>query len=313
MPQGNRPFSCEGSAAARILPDGRISDFGFFVSAPPSAQVFASDIPEDKSLALEYSPLDPRAWSVLLASRILHVRQLEIQAAPLREPHSAGVEAGLLPDVRIRDDSGRLVSDDWRHLSRAIEQRFGDDDRHPVLYPERLKREIDELDRIIDNDLIDGLFSIIYATSQPGDDSLGQHDRDFLHGAQTHAVLRRVFYARLGWLDDVLSRRRYLLGDDLTDADLHLFGVLLTLDIGYRSAFPAPDAAIVDYPNLWEYAKRIYAIEGLVNNDERIAIGLLPDEHGLYAEPWGPVAFTETVESIAAAWRSTNPQITGNS
>lgn len=304
MPQGNRPFSFEGSAAARILPHGNVSNLGFFVSASPSSPVSGKDDLGNTPLVLEYSPLDPRAWSVLLAYRILHVEQLAARQKPLLKSDIAGVKGGILPDVRMLDNSGKLISDDWRHLSRAIEQRFEDDGQHPVLYPAFLQREIDELDEIIDNDLVDGLFSVIYAASRKDDTVLDEHDRDFLHGAQTHAVLRRVFYARLGWLDDILSRRQYLLGDDLTDADLHLFGVLLTFDIGYRSAFPAPDAAVVDYPNLWMYAKRIYTIEGLVNNDESIAIGLSPDDAGVYAEPWGPVAFTETVESITAAWHS---------
>ncbi len=222
MPQGNRPFSFEGSAAARILPHGDVSNIGFFVSASPSSPVSGKDDLGNTPLVLEYSPLDPRAWSALLAYRILHVEQLTARHKPLLKSDIASVEGGILPDVRIFDNSGKLISDDWRHLSRAIEQRFEDDGKHPVLYPAFLRREINELDEIIDNDLVDGLFSVIYAASRKDDTVLGQHDRDFLHGAQTHAVLRRVFYARLGWLDDILSRRQYLLGDDLTDADLHL-------------------------------------------------------------------------------------------
>lgn len=288
----------DGSAQARVLPNGAINALGFFISAKPSAESVDAPI-TGNGLDLRYSPLDPRAWSVLLAYRIAHSRGIVAHIEKRQASTLPGI-SGILPDVRVLDDEGHLC-DDWRNLSRSI-IRWSNAD--VALYPEQLREQIDELDDIIDRDLIDGLFSIVYASAQQFQQPRGLNKRDFLHGAQTHAALRRVFYARLGWLDDILSRSRYLLGEQLTDADLHLFGVLLTFDIGYRSAFPAPDAAIVDYPHLWDFARRIYRTEGLVTEQESQLIGLVPDENGTYQQPWGTPAFTETVDSIVRAWNA---------
>ncbi|NMM95666.1 Acetyltransferase [Bifidobacterium sp. DSM 109960] len=287
----------DGSDKARILPNGAVDSLGFFVSSTPTVTEKGVYSP-DGNLKLQYSPLDPRAWSSLLAYRIAHFQGIEPHIDHLSDSTWHGV-AKILPDVRLSNGEDRLLDDDWHGLSRLIEQWSGSD---AVLYPDRLRDRIDALDDIIDRDLVYGLFSIVYAAAQNARSPQELSKRDFLHGAQTHAALRRVFYARLGWLDDVLSRSPYLLGDALTDADLHLFGVLLTFDIGYRSAFPAPDAAIVDYPHLWAFAKRIYRTEGLVSEEEKRAIGLIAKADGTYEQPWGAPAFTETVDSIAGAW-----------
>lgn len=294
--------------AVRKLPDGDIDDLGFFSTRQP--RVPASDIDDlaaslsADSLVLSASALDPRAWSSLIAARWGGADRIEVRQAPVGK-HTSDAEAlSSLPEVRLLDNakndtesSGAVVSDDWRKLSRLIARIRPEVSE---LYPSHLANRIDHLDEIIDGDLIETLFSIVYASANAGDEHLER--RDFLHGAESHAVLRRVFYARLGWFDDILSRHTFILGDRFTDADAHLFGVLLTFDIGYRNAFPVPDAAIVDYPHLWDYAKRIFAIDGLVTTANRQSIGLLQQEDGTYATPWGRPAFTETVDDIRAAW-----------
>ena len=305
--------SFEPARIAHKLPHGSIDAFGFFASSTSTSAHTHSTIASQQlpvsqpltaqRLTLSASVLDPRAWSSLIAARYAHntahntIDSQHIAIEPIR------LNSEVLPDVVLytTDDRGSrtIFSDDWRTLSRRIEQLTSS---AQTLYPHALSYDIDRLDAIIDQDLIDTLFAIIAASEHPHAEHLER--RDFLHGAQRHAALRRVFYARLGWLDEILSHRPFLLGNQLTDADLHVFGVLLTFDIGYRNAFPVPDAAIVDYPHLWEYARRIYQIPGLVTDDDRRAIGLLPQSDGNFAQPWGTPAFTETVDDIRAAWNA---------
>lgn len=291
------------SDTARRLPAGEVDALGFFASHRPAAPIVVEDgayrAPvEISSPVLSASPLDPRAWSSLIAARWGSGEPIPTRSAESK-PASADVSVPevLLLDSRDHDSSDVTISDDWRRLSRWIEQSRS---AASELYPQELAARIDALDDVIDRDLVDALFAVVHLSADAGDEQLDR--RDFLHGAQGHAVLRRVFYARLGWFDDILSRNEFILGDRFTDADAHLFGVLLTFDIGYRNAFPVPDAAIVDYPHLWEYAKRIYAIGGLVSDADKRAIGLLPQADGTYAAPWGAPAFTETVADIRAAW-----------
>lgn len=301
--------SFEPARIARKLPQGSIDAFGFFASSTSTSAHTHSTIASQQlpisqpltaqRLTLSASVLDPRAWSSLIAARYAHntVDSQHIAIEPIR------LNSEVLPDVVLytTDDRGSrtVFSDDWRTLSRRIEQLTSS---AQTLYPNALSYDIDRLDAIIDQDLIDTLFAVIAASEHPQAEHLER--RDFLHGAQRHAALRRVFYARLGWLDEILAHRPFVLGSQLTDADLHVFGVLLTFDIGYRNAFPVPDAAIVDYPHLWEYARRIYQIPGLVTDDDRRAIGLLPQLDGSFAQPWGTPAFTETVDDIRTAWNA---------
>ncbi|KFI50684.1 glutathione S-transferase C-terminal domain-containing protein [Bifidobacterium biavatii] len=325
--------SFEPASSARKLPAGGTGRLGFFEPAAPALPLNPDDALADIAaesagnaqpypLVLSASPLDPRAWPAIIAARVAGgvtigsstADDVERSAASTASDAPASsansftvdtidVNGDELPDVTLyaarADGTRTAVSDDWARLSRLIE-RFSP--HAGTLYPSALARDIDRLDAIIDQDLIGTLFAVIASSEHPHDERLDR--RDFLHGAQQHAALRRVFYARLGWFDDILSRSPYLLGSQPTDADAHLFGVLLTFDIGYRNAFPVPDAAVVDYPHLWEYAKRLYATPGLVSDDDRRTIGLLPDTDGAYTQPWGEPAFTETVDDIRAAWNA---------
>ncbi|MBW3091825.1 glutathione S-transferase C-terminal domain-containing protein [Bifidobacterium sp. 82T10] len=321
--------SFEPASSARKLPAGGIGRLGFFEPAAPTLPLNPDEAlagiaaesggsAQPYPLVLSASPLDPRAWSAIIAARVAggtvidggtagdgndHSAGDEQSAAPSVAVETIGVDGDELPDVTLYAANANgprtPVSDDWTRLSRLIERLSP---QAGTLYPSALARDIDHLDAIIDQDLVGTLFAVIAASEHPHGERLDR--RDFLHGAQQHAALRRVFYARLGWLDDILSRNAYLLGDQPTDADAHLFGVLLTFDIGYRNAFPVPDAAVVDYPHLWAYAKRLYATAGLVGDDDRRAIGLLPDADGTVAQPWGEPAFTETVDDIRAAWNA---------
>ena len=72
---------------------------------------------------------------------------------------------------------------------------------------------------------------------------------------RARSTLRRA----LADLDRRLAEQRYLLGNVLTEADVRLWVTLVRFDVG-----PNADRQIVDglhdYPNLWAYARDLYAI-----------------------------------------------------
>ena len=195
------------------------------------------------------------------------VAAVRLRHLPIEVRHAPATEN--LPDVALAVD-GTVLSTNWREISAAL--WGGEAESHLV--------------NTIDSDLIEALFGVI-------DTSVDAARRD---------ALRRVFYARLGLLDQELSAQMYLGGEELNEADSHLFGVLLTFDIGYRSAFPFADAAVVDYPNLWRFARDVFNNSAIVTQAEAVKIGLLPNPDGDYADPWGPPAFTETVDDLRTAW-----------
>ena len=68
----------------------------------------------------------------------------------------------------------------------------------------------------------------------------------------------RIF-ARLDWLEERLSKQRYLMGDTITDPDIRIFPTLARFDLVFYQKYLVNKKRLVDYPNLWNYAKDLYS------------------------------------------------------
>ena len=66
----------------------------------------------------------------------------------------------------------------------------------------------------------------------------------------------------LDQLEERLGRTRYLVGDVPTEADWRLFPTLVRFDTVYYMHFKVNRRRIVDYPNLWGYARDLYQLPG---------------------------------------------------
>ena len=73
----------------------------------------------------------------------------------------------------------------------------------------------------------------------------------------------RALFATLDQLEDRLSRQRYLVGRQPTEADWRLFTTLVRFDAVYYSHFKCNLRRIVDYPNLWNYLRDLYQVPGV--------------------------------------------------
>jgi glutathionyl-hydroquinone reductase len=71
-----------------------------------------------------------------------------------------------------------------------------------------------------------------------------------------------VFEA-LDHFEGVLSGRRYLCGERITEADWCLFPTLVRFDPVYYGHFKCNLRRILDYSNLWEYLKDLYQQPGV--------------------------------------------------
>ena len=71
---------------------------------------------------------------------------------------------------------------------------------------------------------------------------------------------------RRGW-----PQQRFLVGAQLTEADIRLFTTLVRFDAVYYGHFKCNLRRLVDYPNLWGYARDLYQHPGFgetVNFDQ---------------------------------------------
>lgn len=140
------------------------------------------------------------------------------------------------------------VNNESSEIIRMLNSEFNAFARHPEvdLYPEELRDEIDALnDRIYDT-VNNGVYRSGFASTQR---------------AYEEAVTE--LFASLDWLEGILAERRYLTGDQLTEADWRLAMTLFRFDPVYVGHFKTNLRRIVDLPNLWAYTRELYQHPGV--------------------------------------------------
>jgi putative glutathione S-transferase len=117
-----------------------------------------------------------------------------------------------------------------------------------ALYREPLREEIDAHNERIYETVNNGVYAAGFARRQES------YERAF-------AKLFESFQ----WLDELLSERRYLAGEHVTEADWRLFPTLVRFDEVYNVHFRCNYRRLVDYPNLWGYARELYQWLGVAS------------------------------------------------
>ena len=140
-----------------------------------------------------------------------------------------------------------IVSNESSEIIRMFNTAFNDitGDRQDF-YPAPLRDRIDALNARIYDDVNNGVYKAGFATSQQA------YDR----------AVHELFDA-LDWIEDILARNRYLTGDRVTEADWRLFPTIARFDAVYHLHFKCNRARIVDYPNLWGWARELYQWPGI--------------------------------------------------
>ena len=101
------------------------------------------------------------------------------------------------------------------------------------------------MNAVVYADVNNGVYRAGFATSQ---------------AAYDEAV--RALFARLDWLEARLAGARYLVGGQPTEADVRLFTTLARFDAVYVGHFKCNVRRLVDYPNLWGYARDLFQRPG---------------------------------------------------
>lgn len=153
----------------------------------------------------------------------------------------------------------QVVSNYYPQITLDLGSRFDQWAAHPEidLYPEHLRPELDELIDDIGEHVNTGVYHAGFAPSQ----------------AAYEAGYHEVFDA----FDRLEARLEaggpYLFGDRLTEADIRLWVTLARFDVVYHGHFKLNRARLVDYPALWAYARRLYALPGFGSTTDFDHIG----------------------------------------
>ncbi len=140
-----------------------------------------------------------------------------------------------------------IVSNESADIIRMFNSAFDGIGAAPGdYYPEPLRAEIDQINARIYDTVNNGVYKSGFASSQD---------------AYEEAVV--PLFDSLDWLEERLSRNRYLLGDQITEADWRLFVTLVRFDLVYITHFKCTLRRLVDYPNLWAYTRDLFQQPGI--------------------------------------------------
>lgn len=113
-------------------------------------------------------------------------------------------------------------------------------------YPEALRDEIDSINEDVYDKINNGVYKAGFATKQ-----------------EVYNEEVTELFEMLDRIEERLEDKRFLVGDQLTEADIRLFVTLIRFDSVYHGHFKCNIKRIVDYKNLWRYTKEIYNYEGI--------------------------------------------------
>ena len=168
-----------------------------------------------------------------------YLRELYIEAD---ENYTGRVTVPVLWDK----ERGTIVNNESREIMRVLNTRFEEYANDRALLPEGKEEEVDRVLDEIYPSINNGVYRAGFADSQ----------------AAYEDAVDELFDALDHW-DEVLADQRYLVGDDLTEADVAMFTTLVRFDHVYHTHFKCNIRRIRDYQNLWGYLRDLYQTDGV--------------------------------------------------
>jgi glutathionyl-hydroquinone reductase len=166
------------------------------------------------------------------------------QAYAASNPHYTGkVTVPTLWDKKTK----RIVNNESSEIIRMFNAEFGALGADATdFYPKHLRAEIDSVNAQVYANINNGVYRCGFARSQAAYDEA--YD---------------ALFATLDEIEARLGRQRYLVGNQITEADWRLFPTLVRFDVAYFSLFKCNRNRIADFPNLLNYVRELYAVPGV--------------------------------------------------
>ncbi|MEM6479144.1 MAG: glutathione S-transferase C-terminal domain-containing protein [Pseudomonadota bacterium] len=206
----------------------------------------------------------------------------------------ASLTGAPLPECTSETATGRAL-----RLAVEIYRREGAKERSlPILYDKRAKRivsnESSEIIRMLSEHAraLGGAGDLYPATQRNEIETLnaltyqainnGAYKAGFSSDQRVYAAAFDAYFSALDELEKRLSDGRlFLVGDSFTEADLRLFPTLYRHDPVYYLRMKLNAAKILDYPHLWRWLCRVYALPGVA-----AAGSLIHCRQGYFGRSW---------------------------
>jgi putative glutathione S-transferase len=141
----------------------------------------------------------------------------------------------------------QIVNNESADIIRILNSAFNELTGNYVdYYPSELHEQIDLINSYVYDNINNGVYKSGFATTQ---------------AAYEEAVV--ALFSALDKVESILSKQRYLVSNEITEADWRLFTTLIRFDPVYVGHFKCNLKQIADYPNMFNYMKELYQIEGV--------------------------------------------------
>ncbi|MDO3723265.1 glutathione S-transferase family protein [Marinobacter sp. chi1] len=190
----------------------------------------------------EFRPGEDAHEDHLYGSQFMH--QIYTRAAP---DYTGRVTVPVLWDKRRET----IVSNESAEIIRMFNSAFNGLEGVKAgldFCPDTLRDEIDGINGRVYHTINNGVYKAGFATAQ-----------------DKYEVAYDELFESLDWLEDRLSRQRYLVGGQLTEADWRLFTTLVRFDAVYFGHFKCNRNRISDFPALSAYVRDLYQVPGVAN------------------------------------------------
>lgn len=168
------------------------------------------------------------------------LHQLYTQAQP---DYSGRITVPVLWDKQQQT----IVSNESAEIIRMFNSAFDElTDASGDFYPESLHSEIDAINEFVYHNINNGVYRCGFATTQQA------YDEAF-----------EQLFSALDDLETRLGQQRYLVGEQITEADWRLFTTLIRFDAVYAGHFKCNRQRIDDYANLSNYLRELYQLPGI--------------------------------------------------
>jgi glutathionyl-hydroquinone reductase len=160
---------------------------------------------------------------------------------------------GITVPAVVEIDTRTVVTNDFPWITHDLFFEWREHHRPdaPDLWPVDVRDEMEEVMQRVFTEVNNGVYRCGFAGSQEAYDE----------------AYRRLWSA-MDWLEDRLADRRYLMGDQVTEADVRLYTTLARFDAVYHGHFKCNRNKLTEMPNLWGYARDLYSIPAFGENTD---------------------------------------------
>ncbi|MFT6260702.1 MAG: putative glutathione S-transferase [Bermanella sp.] len=139
----------------------------------------------------------------------------------------------------VNNESSEII----RMFNSAFNDLTGD---HQDFYPEAQRDDIDKVNQRVYDNINNGVYKCGFATTQ-----------------DAYEIAFDQLFESLDWVENILSKQKFLVGNSATEADWRLFTTLVRFDSVYVGHFKTNKRTIISYPNIWNYVKALYQVQGI--------------------------------------------------